>query len=458
MSLITVSILLPLLISLVLAGASVMLVNNWTGRLASNYVQNLSTEIADRIDTPEHEAEFFKNGYEEISQMKRKASLSTKELPINFTNIPSVFAVLDADQRLLFCSEGEAFAKTLVRITDLPLNETAQRFFASGLSYTFFVRPARDGQRLVFVAIKKESLFGNSSLILYSWPFVMAILAILGLFFIVFLWNKVIGPLEELEKEASNLKLGDTLHGTLKKNIAPEISSLRNALTMFAGSASEYIQLEKNYINDILKAQEEERADLAREIHDGPLQDVTALIQRIRMIYYAQTPEELGLFAREAEGISMDTVREMREFCNTLTPPWLELGLRQSLVELADRRGRMYSMKMHTSGLNEVELDEDQILCYFRIAQQAIVNAATHGDAQNVTMRLNEEDGVVRMEIEDDGSGFVVPKDFREVRVAGHRGLSNMRERMQLLGGTCEIISQPNHGTTVICELDKKTL
>lgn len=219
-------------------------------------------------------------------------------------------------------------------------------------------------------------------------------------------------------------------------------------------SWTENTNLNRLYLSDIIKTQEEVRAGLAREIHDGPLQEVTALIQRLRLISLANSQEEATQRLKEAESVSMAAVHELREVCNNLTPPWLELGLHQSLIELADRRSRLYGINIYTTDLEDVDLNKDQIISFFRVAQQALSNTAQHAEAQNIYIRLIKGEDFVRMEIEDDGKGFDVPDNLKKVRTTGHRGLSNMYERMRLIGGECRIESYQGYGTKVICELN----
>ena len=220
-------------------------------------------------------------------------------------------------------------------------------------------------------------------------------------------------------------------------------------------SWTENSNLNRLYLNDIIKTQEEVRAGLAREIHDGPLQEVTALIQRLRLISLSNSQEEAAQRLKEAESVSMAAVHELREVCNNLTPPWLELGLHQALIELADRRSRLYGIKIYTAEIEDVDLNEDQTISFFRAAQQALSNAAQHAEAQNIHIRLINGADFIRMEIEDDGKGFDVPGNLKKVRTTGHRGLSNMYERMRLIGGSCKIESAPGKGTNVICEISR---
>jgi signal transduction histidine kinase len=98
------------------------------------------------------------------------------------------------------------------------------------------------------------------------------------------------------------------------------------------------------------------------------------------------------------------------------------------------------------------DLPDDVTLSFFRVVQEAINNSARHAKASYVKISLRDAGGKLRLKIEDDGSGFVVPENVTELRVHGHRGLSNMKERMSLIGGTLDISSEPGKGTIISCE------
>ena len=171
----------------------------------------------------------------------------------------------------------------------------------------------------------------------------------------------------------------------------------------------------------------------------------------------AETPQALqqqrDRRISEAESVAMTSVREMRELCNNLTPPWLDLGLSQAITELTERLGKQLNIKIILNVQEVPELPNDVTLAFFRVVQEAINNSAHHAKATYVKISLRDSGGMLRLKIEDDGSGFVVPENITELRVRGHRGLSNMKERMSLVGGTLEITSAPGKGTVISCEL-----
>jgi signal transduction histidine kinase len=85
----------------------------------------------------------------------------------------------------------------------------------------------------------------------------------------------------------------------------------------------------------------------------------------------------------------------------------------------------------------------------YRIAQEALTNAAKHADARQVSVLLDKPDGEVRLVVEDDGRGFDAEAAVERARREGRLGLAGMRERATLAGGTLAIESEPGSGTTV---------
>jgi signal transduction histidine kinase len=87
------------------------------------------------------------------------------------------------------------------------------------------------------------------------------------------------------------------------------------------------------------------------------------------------------------------------------------------------------------------------LVVLYRIAQEALANACKHSEAANLEVAITEHDGGVLVTIQDDGVGFA--GEVPTASAPGHMGLSSMRERAELQGGWCEILSRPHHGATV---------
>jgi len=232
-----------------------------------------------------------------------------------------------------------------------------------------------------------------------------------------------------------------------------ELRRLRKVLYQLAETAKEREELTQRYVSDLVQVQEEERTKLAREIHDGPLQDVTALLQRILLLKQESWSEKAKKYIEIAEESATAAVRELRGLCDTLSPPWLDLGLLQALTELTERLARIYGIKVYLEASEIPDVNEDITLAFFRIVQEAINNAVKHGGAKNVWVRLACEKGYLVLQIEDDGSGFDFEGDIESLRIKGHRGIANMAERMRMVNGQIDIKSSSNRGTIILCKV-----
>ena len=287
----------------------------------------------------------------------------------------------------------------------------------------------------------------------YLLPTMIAAVTLGSFLAIGLLWRSLISPLKELASEIDGFRVGKDLPKKVDPHAVSEIKSLHEALTRFAQAAIDRDSLRNHYIRDIVQVQEMERMDMAREIHDGPLQDITALLQQIHM-----TTEEGGYSrerARRVEQLAKGVVRELRGLCEELSPPWLDLGLPQAMTELGERLSQNYDVNITVDIDDTFKSEADQTLSLLRIFQEAVSNAVRHGNATEICACVREEDGRFLFEIRDNGKGFDTGFDHQALRLEGHRGLANMTERMSLMGGSFEVRSAKEDGTTIICTLSR---
>lgn len=204
--------------------------------------------------------------------------------------------------------------------------------------------------------------------------------------------------------------------------------------------------------HQVIRAQEEERRRLAREIHDGPAQLLANLLLRLDILERTMRgdPEQVQAELQGIKGLVRESLRELRRSIVNLRPMVLDdLGLVPTL------RGYLETLKEQT-GL-EVELQvlgQEQRLspmaeaALFRIAQEAIHNAQRHGQARRVLVRVEFGPSGVGMMVEDDGTGFD-PEAAAELAGETGFGLLHMRERVSLLQGEFRLMSAPGRGTKV---------
>jgi two-component system, NarL family, sensor histidine kinase UhpB len=193
-----------------------------------------------------------------------------------------------------------------------------------------------------------------------------------------------------------------------------------------------------------LHAQEEERARVARDLHDEVNQSLTGLLLRLEAAREAAPPELEGELA-ETRALANQAMTELLSLARQLRPTALDdLGLVAAIDGQVEqlRRGEI------DAGLDAdgdfSDLGDDAQLVVYRVAQEALSNAARHSGARKVEVRLRrtDADGVL-LEVGDDGRGFAFDESQRGL------GIGGMRERALLIGAELTIESRPDSGTTV---------
>jgi two-component system sensor histidine kinase UhpB len=193
-----------------------------------------------------------------------------------------------------------------------------------------------------------------------------------------------------------------------------------------------------------LHAQEEERARVARDLHDEVNQSLTGLLLRLEAAREAAPPELEDELA-ETKALANQAMTELLSLARQLRPTALDdLGLAAAIGGQVEQlsRGEL-DASLSVEG-DFSDLSDDAQLVVYRVAQEALSNAARHSGAQRVEVRLRRSgDGGVVLEIADDGRGFAFDRSERGL------GIGGMRERALLVGGELTIESRPDRGTTV---------
>lgn len=193
----------------------------------------------------------------------------------------------------------------------------------------------------------------------------------------------------------------------------------------------------------VWRVQEDERRRLARELHDGIGQNLTALKHRL-----AQLEDGLpaGHVERLQAAISLchDTLEDTREMSRLLRPPILDdLGLEAALRWLARSVGEATGLAVELELECLPPLDGDLQTLLFRVAQEGLNNASKHARARSVLVRLVRRGPLLLLDVADDGQGCVAEQAVGK----GGSGLGGMRERLRLYGGSLQFHSAPGEGT-----------
>jgi signal transduction histidine kinase len=201
----------------------------------------------------------------------------------------------------------------------------------------------------------------------------------------------------------------------------------------------------------MMQIEEEERRRISRELHDEAGQSLLCIRLKLEMLGKT-APESMRASIAETRVLTEHTISEIRRTISALSPAVLEqLGLTAALRQMASRFRGVYSgqVRLHLP-LGRDPLPHETEIATFRLVQECLHNIAKHSEASTVNLSLHSTDGILRLNVEDDGVGFDV-KAALEKRSS--YGLVGMRERVALLGGKLDIQSRPRRGTRVSVEL-----
>ncbi|MBQ3654214.1 MAG: sensor histidine kinase [Synergistaceae bacterium] len=369
-------------------------------------------------------------------------------------SIPGWVALTDHNGKVILASPGASNINAIWK-PDLPVGQAVRITDKKGAQYTLAVYPVkRPSGGYVVAAVSWSNLLGGLVSVIRLWPVLIILITLTSFVSIRLLWTKLVIPLQALVAEIDSMTLGTDVPDELEDGTIMEIESVHDALMRSAQAAIERDNLRNSYVKDVVRAQEQERLDMAREIHDGPLQDVTALLQQIHMTLDEDDDESAEVRIRRAEIIAKSVVRELRALCDELAPPWMDLGLSEAVTELAERLSQGYDIQIVSDfddASRELDIDNEKILSLLRIIQEAVSNAVRHGGASEVHIHFRMSGNLVTMMIADNGKGFDAANINHEtLRVEGHRGLASMTERMSLMGGSVRINSKLGKGTNII--------
>lgn len=208
----------------------------------------------------------------------------------------------------------------------------------------------------------------------------------------------------------------------------------------------------------VVEAGDQERARIARELHDGTAQSLAALDMLLTAtlgeVDRASTRERLS----SMQQVVSEALEEVRTLCHDVHPRVLDdLGLKAALVSLVRRsRERTEAGILLDDELTEPVRREVESVVY-RVVQEAVHNALKHGQPSVVRVHLFERDGTLHLEVTDDGGGFD-PAAVTTGTAGGGLGLFVMDERVGLVGGTFGIDSAPGRGTVVRASMQLEEL
>lgn len=248
-----------------------------------------------------------------------------------------------------------------------------------------------------------------------------------------------------------------TVRGEPVRNVAGQVIGLRGIIQNMSKrkAAEEALAKSRDRIRDLARYHERDREaqrkHIAREVHDEMGQVLTSLRLRIAMLHQRVGADSnlAGPVADMRELVDR-AITGVRAIASNLRPAALDLGLSAALEWLADDFGKRTGIRCNVDvGEHATILDEDRATAIFRVVQESLTNITKHANATAVTVSIFDVDGKVHLLLQDNGRGF------DPSRLSGDNGLGilGMRERVHGLGGTFQIDSAADEGTTITMEI-----
>ncbi len=223
------------------------------------------------------------------------------------------------------------------------------------------------------------------------------------------------------------------------------------------GSQIELIQQKQQLGLRVIRAQEEERRRVAREIHDGPAQSMANVVLRVEICekLLDRKPEEVRQELADLKSLVKESLRDVRQIIFDLRPMVLDdLGLFPALkryfAELEESSGLIIDYQ--PEAVREERLSSTLEIAIFRIIQEAINNVLKHSGARMVTVRLEQVQKQINVRVKDDGCGFNL-EEIMDSNLSDNYGLIGMRERVQLMEGAFKIKTAPGQGTDILVRI-----
>jgi PAS domain S-box-containing protein len=253
---------------------------------------------------------------------------------------------------------------------------------------------------------------------------------------------------------AANAKLvAEVSH---RKTVEQSLTQSRQQQARLLAEAQGLQQQLRHLSRSVMRAQEEERRLISRELHDVIAQMLTGINLRLGNLGLQAgiCPADLKRTIAETQELVARSVETVHEFARELRPSVLDdLGLIPALTTYLKSFAARTGTRARLTACKEADLlSVPHRTALFRVAQEALTNVGRHASAVNVEVRLQQEPGGFSLHVVDDGRAFPVDRMLQSTR--GQRlGLLGMRERLEMVGGRLHIQSKPGIGTTVIAHI-----
>ena len=282
--------------------------------------------------------------------------------------------------------------------------------------------------------------------------------------------KKILRTVPGLSQENSRLKIRlaaeESRFGALSLQFKSELVQRRAVETSLKKSEKHHILLLeqsrqmqehlRHLTRQILTAQEDERREISRELHDEIAQTLTGINVQLANLKREAVVNTKGLRGKIAgtQRLVRKSVGIVHRFARRLRPALLDdLGLIAALNSFINGIQGHSDLAIKLTTFPELkDLDVTKRTVFYRVAQEALTNVARHAEAKVVQVIFKSQPKTILMEIRDNGKSFNVQYVLL-AKGKKHLGVLGMRERVEMVGGTFKIESSPGQGTLVSAEI-----
>ena len=361
----------------------------------------------------------------QLNRISAIVRLPLTVLPYTQADLPPEFA----DAKLAITAEDP--------ITTVSTSETQMAGYA--LLNDFYDVPV-----YILQVEQGRTLYRNSQLVLLYLTITIVMGALLfSVMTFLALDRLVLARIRKLGNEVTRIGSG----GDLSARVTVD---RRDELTLVSSQINEMLANLQALSHRLVEIQEAERRKIALELHDEIGQLLTGLKLQL------DTSTENGAAQTKARDLADGLIQKVRNLSLDLRPTMLDdLGLLPALLWHFDRFTSLTGVKVNfsQSGLADNRFSPEIETTTYRVIQEALTNVARHSGTGEASVRALHRDGVLSIQVEDRGGGFVAETEFTNNRT---RGLRGMRERVALVGGAITIDSVPGWGTSILVELPAK--
>src|SRR5260221_754617 len=344
-------------------------------------------------------------------------------------------------------------------------------------SHPLFARGKHFTQRLLSLSVFYKVLIANSTIVVLGalagtaitlrvatrWPGARVTVPLVVSFSIVGLLlsaginvlvlRAALSPLTRLQLVVQRVRAGDLSARAHTSPLADaDIAQLAETLNQILDDVQRYESQVHALSGDLIRAQEDERQRISRELHDDTGQVLTLLLIRLKLLEGVPGAEALGPQIAELRALVAGAIEQIRRLALNLRPPTLDqLGLASALRSLTLTFCDSTHLPVRLSLPEDaIQLPPTSAIAVYRVVQEALTNIARHAGASAIQVDVAIAGNVLIVDVHDDGQGFVPDAILRHRTSTGQGvGLVGMQERARLGRGQLTISSAPGKGTTV---------